>query len=120
MRLKPQQLSASLSKGLAPVYFFSSDEPLQLGEMADTVRTTAKSAGFAHREILSVDSSFQWHELTVASDSLSIFSDKKVIDLRLESALPNAEGAKVLCSLCERIQADNLLLITSGQLKKEA
>ena len=46
MRIKPEQLSAALQKGLMPVYFITGDEPLQLGEMADEVRKAAKKAGF--------------------------------------------------------------------------
>jgi len=120
MRLKPEQLNAALSKDLAPVYYFSSDEPLQLGEMADAVRAAAKSADYLNREILTVDSHFQWAELNVAADSLSIFADKKIIDLRLGGAAPGTEGSKALCRYCERLPADTLMLITGGAIKKDA
>jgi DNA polymerase-3 subunit delta len=120
MRLKPEQLTASLAKGLAPVYLLSSDEPLQLGEMADAIRQAAKANGYENREILTVDTSFQWQELTASADSLSIFSDKKVIDLRFGAASPGADGSKAFCAYCARIPEDTLLLITIGQLKKEA
>jgi DNA polymerase-3 subunit delta len=49
MRLKPDRLNAALQKKLAPVYFISGDEPLQLGEMADAVRKAARKAGFETR-----------------------------------------------------------------------
>jgi DNA polymerase-3 subunit delta len=45
MRIKPEQLSVALQKGLMPVYFITGDEPLQLGEMADAVRKAAKKSG---------------------------------------------------------------------------
>ncbi|MGZ8185052.1 MAG: DNA polymerase III subunit delta [Methylobacter sp.] len=120
MRLKPEQLNTSLQTKLAPVYFISGDEPLQLGEMADAVRKAARKAGFETREVFSVETGFEWKELTVSAGSLSIFSDKKIIDLRLLSGTPGAEGAKALTAYCEKLPEDTLLLITTGKVAGEA
>lgn len=116
MRIRPEQLNAALQKGLAPVYLVSGDEPLQLGEMADAVRKAARQAGFETREVFSADTGFEWNELTVSADSLSIFADKKIIDLRLPSGTPGTEGSKALVAYCERLPEDTLLLITAGKL----
>ncbi|MGZ8162179.1 MAG: DNA polymerase III subunit delta [Methylobacter sp.] len=120
MRLKPEQLNTSLQTKLAPVYFISGDEPLQLGEMADAVRKAARKAGFETREVFSVETGFEWKELMVSAGSLSIFSDKKIIDLRLLSGTPGAEGAKALTAYCEKLPEDTLLLITTGKVAGEA
>jgi DNA polymerase-3 subunit delta len=116
MRLKPEQLNASLQKGLASVYFLSGDEPLQLGEMADAIRKTARAAGYNSREIFSVDTSFSWNQLALSADSLSIFSDKKIIELRIPTSTVGTEGAKALSAYCQRLPADTLLLISIGKL----
>ena len=73
MRLKPEQLNASLQKSLAPVYFLSGDEPLQQGEAADVIRKTARQLGYNSREIFSVEANFAWNQLALSADSLSIF-----------------------------------------------
>lgn len=116
MRLKAEQLEAALKKNLAPVYLIAGDEPLQLGEAADAIRRTAKKAGFENREVLTVDPHFEWASLGEAADSFSIFADKKIIDLRLPSGKPGAEGSKALSEYCARLPEDTLLLITSGKL----
>lgn len=116
MRLKPEQLAAALQKGLAPVYFISGDEPLQLGEMADAVRAAARKAGYDVREVLDADSGFSWNALTESAGSLSIFADKKIIDLRLPSGTPGTEGSKALIDYCEHLPEDTLLLITGAKL----
>ncbi len=116
MRLKPEQLAAALQKDLAPVYFISGDEPLQLGEMADAVRAAARKAGYDLREVLVVDAGFSWNELTASAGSLSIFSDKKIIDLRLPTGTPGTEGSKALIAYCEHLPEDTLLLITAAKL----
>ncbi|BCG65491.1 MAG: DNA polymerase III subunit delta [Methyloprofundus sp.] len=122
MWLTAEQFPSALAKTkqLAPIYFFSGDEPLQLGEAADALRLAAKKAGYATREVLTVDTYFSWTEFLQAADSLSIFSEKKLIDLRIPSAKPGAEGSKVLVNYCARLPEDTILLITAGKLEKSA
>ncbi|MDO9267973.1 MAG: DNA polymerase III subunit delta [Methylobacter sp.] len=116
MRLKPEQIAAALQKGLMPVYFISGDEPLQLGEMADAIRAAARKAGYDSREVLVADSGFSWNELTESAGSLSIFADKKIIDLRLPTGTPGVDGSKALIAYCERLPEDTLLLITAAKM----
>ena len=120
MRIKPGQLNAELKKGLKPIYVITGDEPLQLGEMADAIRKAARLAGYDNREVITVDADFEWHQLAFIADAMSIFADKKVIDLRLPSGTPGIDGAKALVAYCERLQEDNLLLITAGKLASAA
>lgn len=120
MQLRPGQLDAALRKGLAPVYFITGDEPLQLGEAADAVRAAARQAGFGVREIFTVDSHFNWKQLAMEADSLSIFADQKIIELRLSAATPGQEGAKALQAYCGRLPEATLLLLTAGKLNKES
>lgn len=117
MRLNTEQLDAAL-KQLAPVYFVTGDEPLQQGEAADAIRLAAKKAGYATREVFSVETGFEWGELALAADSMSLFADKKLIDLRLPSGKPGTEGAKALIDYCQRLPEDNLLLITGPKVTK--
>lgn len=116
MRLKATELGAALKKNLAPVYFLSGDEPLQLGEVADAIRKTARLAGYNSREIFSVETGFAWNQLALSADSLSIFSDKKIIELRINASSIGTDGAKALTTYCERLPQDTLLLISIGKL----
>ena len=50
-----------------------------------------------------------------SAHSLSIFADKKIIDLRLSAGTPGVEGAKALVAYCERPPEDTLLLITAAK-----
>jgi len=64
MRLKPNQLSSHLKRqGFAPIYLLTGDEPLQMMECADSLRTFARNQGFTERVILTVETSFDWSEL---------------------------------------------------------
>ncbi len=120
MRLKLDQLPARLKQGaLAPVYFLSGDEPLQLMEAADAIRHRALADGFAERQILDVQRGFDWHELAQAGASLSLFSERRIIELRLSGSSPGKEGGQALTDFCERKDADTLLLVSGDKVDKK-
>ena len=116
MQLKFNQLPSALSKAIAPVYFLSGDEPLQLGEAADAIRKAAQDAGYNIREVLTVETGFNWSELHYCAHALSLFSEQKLVDLRLPSGKPGKDGAKELFEYCQKIPDDTLLLISSGKV----
>ncbi|MBI2992993.1 MAG: DNA polymerase III subunit delta [Gammaproteobacteria bacterium] len=120
MRLKPEQLHLNLKQGrLAPVYCISGDEPLQILEIADEVRRHARRLGYEERAVLDVERDFDWNRLRQAAAEMSLFSTRKVIDLRLGHYSPGNEGSEVLAEFCARPNPENLLLITSDRLDKQ-
>ncbi len=59
---------------------------------------------------------FNWASLSELAASLSIFADKKLIDLRLPSAKPGKEGGKALEAYCQILSNDTILLIMTGKI----
>ncbi|MES9872055.1 MAG: DNA polymerase III subunit delta [Candidatus Sedimenticola sp. 6PFRAG7] len=118
MRVRIHELKRHLDKSLAPIYLVSGDEPLQVSEAADTIRTRTKAKGYASRDILDADSKFDWDRLAAEANSLSLFSEQRVIDLRLPSGKPGREGAKALVEYAERPPEDTILLLTLPKLEK--
>jgi DNA polymerase-3 subunit delta len=120
MQLRPEQLEARLRKQLDPVYFISGDEPLRVLEAADAVRGAAQSQGYSEREVMTVQAGFDWDALASSADSLSLFAERRVIDLRLPTGKPGDAGARALRAYAERLPEDTLLLVTSGKLDPAA
>lgn len=116
MRLRPHELGQKLKQVLLPAYILTGDEPLQLGEAADLIRSEAKAKGFADRTIIEADQRFDWNELGQEANSLSLFAQQRVIDLRLPSGKPGAAGSKALVEYAERPPADTILLLTLPKL----
>lgn len=116
MLIKPEQLQAHLKKGLSPLYLVAGDEPLLVLEAADSIRSQARAEGYREREIMNVEAGFDWNALLAASDNMSLFGDRRIIELRLGTGkLPEA-GAKALQAYAARPADDAVLLITSGKL----
>ncbi len=120
MKVKPGQLESVLQKSLSSVYFISGDEPLQLLEAADKIRSVAKKNCYTHREVLTADTDFDWNTLGQEACSLSLFSEKKIIDLRIPSGKPGSEGGKALVEYCRQPPSDTVLIISSGKISGAA
>ena len=82
MRIPLNQLAAKLQQELAAVYVLSGDEPLQLGEAADSVRSAARQAGYSNRVVMEAGPRFDWSQLTQEADSMSLFAELKIIEFR--------------------------------------
>jgi DNA polymerase-3 subunit delta len=118
LRLSAEQLPGALARGLAGTYLVSGDEPLLVGEAADAIRAAARSAGFADRRVFFIDRSFNWEELRHASQSMSLFADKRLFELRLPNGKPD-KGAALLADLALRPPPDVIVLIITDKLEKK-
>lgn len=118
MRIPSHDLQGRLQRQLLPAYLISGDEPLQVAEAADAVRHHARDQGYASREILEVDARFDWERLAAEANSLSLFAERRILDLRIPSGKPGNQGAKALSAYCERPPEDSLLLLTLPKLDK--
>ena len=120
MRLRAEQLKANLQRsGLAPIYYISGDEPLQLMEIADEIRRCARSQDYNERIVLDASVGFEWGSLLQEGANLSLFSAKRLIELRLGNTKPGNEGGKVLIEYAGTISTDDLLIITSSKVDKK-
>jgi DNA polymerase III subunit delta len=116
MLLKGEQLAAHLERELRPLYVLYGDDPLLVIEAADAIRAKARQQGYSEREVLTVLPQFDWGALLAAGGNMSLFGDKKLIDLRIPTGKPGKEGSAALQQWCEHLSPDNLLLITLPEL----
>ncbi len=119
-RLRPEQLDQSLAQGIPPILLISGEEPLLVQESADKVRQAARAQGYSERELYHADPGFDWQQIVTASSSLSLFAEKKILELRLPSGKPGDKGARALVDYATQPPDDTLLLIIAGKLDKSA
>ena len=120
MKIRAEQLQSHLSKELLPVYVISGDEPLLAQESADAVRLAARNKGFSGREVFHGEGKFDWSQLHNEANALSLFAEKKIIEIRISNGKPGDKGSKALCELCANPSPDNLLLVILPKLERSA
>ncbi|WP_160154247.1 DNA polymerase III subunit delta [Microbulbifer sp. ALW1] len=117
-RINPRQLPQNLRQGLAPIYVVTGDEPLLIQECCDSIRDTARHHGFIERDLLHGEANFDWGQLLSAAGSLSLFADKKIIELRLPGGKPGDKGSKALQEFADMANEETLLLLVLPKLDR--
>ena len=115
MKIYANQLDSQLTQGLQPCYLIVGDEPLQLKEATDAIRQKAQSEGFTEREVLHVDNKFKWDMLFASMGTMSLFAEKKIMEIHLPTGKPGAAGSKAITQFVENLPVDIVLMIQCEQ-----
>lgn len=119
-QIRVEELERHLERSLAALYVIHGDEPLQSLEAADAIRAAARRKGYAEREVLSVERSFDWNQLLASGANLSLFSSKKLIELRIPGGKPGTEGAAAIARHCSASSSDVLTIVSLPKLDRRA
>ncbi len=121
MHLRPEELLNQLKKQLLPVYVVSGDEPLLVQEACDLIRQHARQQGCTEREVIDASpKNFDWQEILASATSMSLFSERKLVEVRLPSGKPGAAGSKALCTYVDIAGPDDVLLLIAGKIDKQS
>jgi len=112
MQIKPERLEQSLAGSLAPVYLVAGAEPLLVQESRDMIIAAAKREGYLERTVFEVNKGFDWEALQGAGMEQSLFSSRKISDLRLPSGKPGQAGGKILTDWAREPTPDVLLIVS--------
>lgn len=118
MKIQANQLASHLQRGLAPCYLVTGDEHLLVAEALDSVRTAARESGFATRDLHIAAAGFDWSRLRDSSANLSLFAEKRLIELRLPTGKPGRQGGQAIVDLVETCESDLLLIVTGPKLDR--
>ena len=116
MKISGDNLTASLARQLQTIYLVSGDEPLLVNEAADAIRAAARKQGFVERELHVIERGFDWPGLIAGSRSMSLFAERKIVEIRMANAAPGEQGADAIVELAEQPSPDTLVLIIAAKL----
>ncbi|MDM7942062.1 MAG: DNA polymerase III subunit delta [Hydrogenophaga sp.] len=102
MQIAAPQLAAQLQRGLRSLYTLHGDEPLLIQEAADAIRAAARQQGCGERTVHTVAGAhFDWGEVLASGGSMSLFSDRQLIEIRIPSGKPGKDGSQVLQQIAQ-------------------
>jgi DNA polymerase-3 subunit delta len=116
MRLYPKQLTNQQH----PFYLLLGDEPWWIETCRAQIKALACSKGFQSGASWLHDANFDWNEILQNWQSLSLFSDKEIVELHLEKLTLGAAGAKALKSIAQADHPDRILIITGPKATQDA
>ncbi|MBP8146377.1 MAG: DNA polymerase III subunit delta, partial [Inhella sp.] len=120
MQIRADQLAGHLARGgLKAVYTLFGDEPLLAQEAADALRAAARAAGYSERQVFTVSGAhFDWSSVLGAAQSMGLFADQKLIEIRIPSGKPGKEGSAALQQYCKHLGEGLLTLVHLPKLDR--
>lgn len=121
MQVRADQVAQHLSRGgLRPIYTIHGDEPLLAQEAADQLRTAARAEGYTDRQVFTVSGAhFDWSGVLGAAQSMGLFSDKQLIEIRMPSGKPGKEGSAALQQYCQHLGEGLLTIVHLPRLDRQ-
>lgn len=113
MAIKYQALAATLKKSIPSIVWIHGNEPLLVIECCNQVRSAARQAGFEERIVMTVDRNFQSAALTAEVNALSLFANKKLIEVRF-SGRPTKEVTTTIADLANAEFPDDVKIVVSS------
>lgn len=118
MKISANQLNAHLKNSLFPCYLVTGDEPLLVQEALDQIRAAARAQGFGSRELFTAASGFDWADLRNASGNMSLFAEKRIFELRLQTGKPGVKGGAAIVEMAEQAGDDLLFVVSAPKLDR--
>ena len=112
MNIPAERLSDQLSRELASLYVVVGDEPLAAQEASDAIRAAARAAGHSERSVYTVQGRYNWQSIAASGDTMSLFGERRLTEIRIPSGKPGVDGAKALEAYSSNLPADTLTLIS--------
>lgn len=118
MKISANQLSSHLGKSLSPCYLVTGDEYLLVQESLDAIRQKARESGFDSRDLHVAASGFDWDQLLASSGNLSLFADKRIIELQLPTGKPGRNGSAAIVDMIGQTGDDLMFIVSAPRLDK--
>ncbi len=116
LKIDAAKLERSLRDRLAPIYLVCGDDPLLVQESCDLIRAKLRSEGFSERALFHVEPKFDWQEVLFSANSMSLFAEQRILEIRMPGGKPGDDGAKALISYAEAPPDDTVMLLVLPRL----
>ncbi|SPY06848.1 DNA polymerase III subunit delta [Oligella urethralis] len=99
----------NLQAAPAPLYCVVGDELLLRIESVDTLRHWAQQHDYSERSSLSLSATDDWGVIEEFTQSLSLFAERKILELVIPTGKPGTKGAQALIRLAEEVRQGRLV-----------
>jgi len=118
VKIQANQLQSHLQKNLASCYLVTGDEHLLVDEALDSIRNAARQQGFTSRDLHVATTGFDWASLRDSSANLSLFAERRIVELRLPTGKPGRAGSQAIVDMLESLGPDLMFIVVTPKLDR--
>ena len=89
---------------------------LLVQEACDQIIAAARGTGFDERALIQVDTAFRWSELTEQANTMSLFAQRRLLDVRVPAKQFDKDAIETLLAYLANPPQDTLLLLRTERL----
>ncbi|MDP6313706.1 MAG: DNA polymerase III subunit delta [Arenicellales bacterium] len=120
MRIAPSALAARLAQGFQRTYLLFGAEPLLVEECAQAIRQAARNAGIDEVLRYTAGVDLDWQQVMAGTLAQSLFSSRRLLEIRLPSGKPGEAGARALTEFLATDNPDIILVLIAGRVDKSS
>ena len=120
MKIQANQLQSHLQKNLASCYLVTGDEHLLVDEALDSIREAARQQEFTSRDLHVATTGFDWSVLRDSTSNMSLFAERRIVELRLPTGKPGRAGSQAIVDLLEQLGPDLMLIVVAPKLDRSS
>ena len=117
MLLNPEQLRRHTEEPLQALYFIGGDELLLVEDACQVIVKAASEQGFTERERYDIGPGTDWTDVFSGASSMSLFSSKRMLDIRLPAKGVDRAGSDALRAYLENPIEEMLVLVRAGPVE---
>jgi len=118
VKIPANNLSQNLKNSLLRCYLITGDEPLLVQEALDLIRQKARSEGFGSRDLHVAATGFDWGEFLASAGNLSLFAEKRIIELQLPTGKPGRQGSAAIVEMIGQTDDDLIFIVYAPKLDR--
>ncbi|MDI1353175.1 MAG: DNA polymerase III subunit delta [bacterium] len=105
MQIKPQALAQHLEKKLSAIYFLIGQDNYLLEDSLNIIKARIKKIHDCEEQILSIQSSDDWNDLSQVANSYSLFSNTVLLTIFYDKKSIDVQGKKILSEYLKAINS---------------
>ncbi len=119
MQVPAAQIVRHLNESGSSCFLVHGVEVLLVEETRDALRRHFAAAGFSDVSRLTVETGFDWMGFSQNTRSLSLFAERRYIELRMPGGKPGETGSRILAEFVAQSPPDIVLVVVCGKLDKK-
>lgn len=116
MQIPLNKLTTHLKNKLARIYLISGDVPLLIRDTRHSIQAAARQAGYERKELLQVESGFDWTKLISLTKNLGLFGDKSLIEILNPTAKFDDRATQILLDYIDSDNNDHVVVVVTNKL----
>ena len=91
-----------------------------MDEALDSIREAARQQEFTSRDLHVATTGFDWSLLRDSTSNMSLFAERRIVELRLPTGKPGRAGSQAIVDLIEQLGSDLMLIVVTPKLDRSS